>query len=94
MSFEALERRRFDEVIHALEGWVPVYVDGALVGYKTRPLSEAMAQRLVALSEDMVQRLIADHESVKPVENPEPATDPESASCVTPQPVDSTGKAT
>ena len=38
--------------------------------------------------------LIADPESVKPVENPEPAADPESATGVTLQPVDSTGKAT
>jgi len=37
---------------------------------------------------------LADPESVKPVENPEPATDPESATGVTLQPVDSTGKAT
>ena len=37
---------------------------------------------------------LADPESVKPVENPEPAADPESATGVTLQPVDSTGKAT
>lgn len=41
-----------------------------------------------------VTGLVADPESVKPVENPKPAADPESATGVTLQPVDSTGKAT
>lgn len=36
----------------------------------------------------------ADPESVKPVENPKPATDHESATGVTLQPVDSTGGVT